>query len=51
MSPRQMENEKQILQIEDLKFWYTGKWFQLEISNLKINQGSKVAILGKSGSG
>ena len=51
MSPRQMENEKQILQIEDLKFWYTGKGFQLEISNLKINKGSKVAILGKSGSG
>ena len=51
MSPRQMENEKQILQIEDLKFWYTGKEFQLEISNLKINKGSKVAILGKSGSG
>lgn len=51
MSPRQMENEKQILQIEDLKFWYTGKGFQLEISNLKINRGSKVAILGKSGSG
>ena len=46
-----MENEKQILQIEDLKFWYTGKGFQLEISNLKINKGSKVAILGKSGSG
>ena len=46
-----MENEKQILQIEDLKFWYTGKEFQLEISNLKINKGSKVAILGKSGSG
>ena len=51
MSPRQMKNEKQILQIEDLKFWYTGKGFQLEISNLKINKGSKVAILGKSGSG
>jgi len=51
VSPRQMENEKQILQIEDLKFWYTGKGFQLEISNLKINKGSKVAILGKSGSG
>lgn len=51
MSPRQMENEKQIIQIEDLKFWYTGKEFQLEISNLKINKGSKVAILGKSGSG
>ena len=51
MSPGQMENEKQILQIEDLKFWYTGKGFQLEISNLKINKGSKVAILGKSGSG
>ena len=51
MSPRQMENEKQILQIDDLKFWYTGKEFQLEISNLKINKGSKVAILGKSGSG
>ena len=51
MSPRQMENEKQILQIEDLKFWYTGKEFQLEISNLKINKGSKVAIFGKSGSG
>ena len=51
MSPRQMENEKQILQIEDLKFWYTVKGFQLEISNLKINKGSKVAILGKSGSG
>ena len=51
MSPRQMENEKQILQIEDLKFWYPGKGFQLEISNLKINRGSKVAILGKSGSG
>ena len=51
MSPRQMENEKQILQIEDLKFWYTGKGFQLEISNLKINKGSMVAILGKSGSG
>ena len=51
MSPRQMENEKQILQIEDLKFWYTGKGFQLEIPNLKINKGSKVAILGKSGSG
>ena len=46
-----MENEKQILQIEDLKFWYTGKGFQLEISNLKINKGSKVAIFGKSGSG
>lgn len=46
-----MENEKQILQIDDLKFWYTGKEFQLEISNLKINKGSKVAILGKSGSG
>ena len=46
-----MENEKQILQIEDLKFWYTGKGFQLEISNLKINKGSKIAILGKSGSG
>ncbi len=46
-----MENEKQILQIEDLKFWYTGKEFQLEISNLKINKGSKVAIFGKSGSG
>ena len=46
-----MENEKQILQIEDLKFWYTGKGFQLEISNLKINKGSMVAILGKSGSG
>ena len=46
-----MENEKQIIQIEDLKFWYTGKEFQLEISNLKINKGSKVAILGKSGSG
>jgi len=51
VSPRQMENEKQIIQIEDLKFWYTGKEFQLEISNLKINKGSKVAILGKSGSG
>ena len=51
MSPRQMENEKQILQIEGLKFWYTGKGFKLEISNLKINKGSKVAILGKSGSG
>ncbi len=51
MSPRQMENEKQIIQIEDLKFWYTGKEFQLEISNLKINKGSKVAIFGKSGSG
>ena len=51
MSPRQMENEKQILQIDDLKFWYTGKEFQLEISNLKINKGSKVAIFGKSGSG
>ena len=46
-----MENEKQIIQIEDLKFWYTGKEFQLEISNLKINKGSKVAIFGKSGSG
>jgi len=46
-----MENEKQILQIEDLKFWYPGKGFQLEIPNLKINKGSKVAILGKSGSG
>ena len=47
----EMENEKQILQIEELKFWYTGKGFQLEISKLKINKGSKVAILGKSGSG
>ena len=46
-----MENEKQILQIEDLKFGYTVKGFQFEISNLQLTTRSKVAILGKSGSG
>ena len=46
-----MENENLILQIRDLHFQYPASDFKIEISNIKITQGSKIAISGKSGSG
>ena len=46
-----MENENLILQISDLHFQYPASDFKIEISNIKITQGSKIAISGKSGSG
>ena len=46
-----MENENVILQISDLHFQYPASDFKIEISNIKITQGSKIAISGKSGSG
>ena len=46
-----MENENLILQIRDLHFQYPASDFKIEISDIKITQGSKIAISGKSGSG
>lgn len=46
-----MENENLILQIRDLHFQYPASDFKMEISDIKITQGSKIAISGKSGSG
>ena len=46
-----MENENLILQISDLHFQYPASDFKIEISDIKITQGSKIAISGKSGSG
>ena len=46
-----MENENLILQISDLHFQYPASDFKIEVSNIKITQGSKIAISGKSGSG
>ena len=46
-----MENENSILQIRDLHFQYPASDFKIEISDIKITQGSKIAISGKSGSG
>ena len=46
-----MENENLILQIRDLHFQYSASDFKIEISDIKITQGSKIAISGKSGSG
>ena len=46
-----MENENLILQIRDLHFQYPASDFKIEISCIKITQGSKIAISGKSGSG
>ena len=46
-----MENENLILQIKDLHFQYPASDFKIEISDIKITQGSKIAISGKSGSG
>ena len=46
-----MENENLILQIRDLRFQYPASDFKIEISDIKITQGSKIAISGKSGSG
>ena len=46
-----MENEKLILQISDLHFQYPASDFKIEVSDIKITQGSKIAISGKSGSG
>lgn len=46
-----MENENLILQIRDLHFQYPASDFKIEIYDIKITQGSKIAISGKSGSG
>ena len=46
-----MENENLILQIRDLHFQYPASDFKIEISDIKITQGRKIAISGKSGSG
>ena len=46
-----MENENLILQISDLHFQYPASDFKIEVSDIKITQGSKIAISGKSGSG
>ena len=46
-----MENENLILQIRDLHFQYPASDFKIEISDIKITQGNKIAISGKSGSG
>ena len=46
-----MDNENLILQIRDLHFQYPASDFKIEISDIKITQGSKIAISGKSGSG
>ena len=46
-----MENENLILQIRNLHFQYPASDFKIEISDIKITQGSKIAISGKSGSG
>ncbi len=46
-----MENENLILQISDLHFQYPASDFKIEVSDIKIAQGSKIAISGKSGSG
>lgn len=46
-----MENENLILQIRDLHFQYPASDFKIEIDDIKITQGSKIAISGKSGSG
>ena len=46
-----MENENLILQISDLHFQYPASDFRIEVSEIKIAQGSKIAISGKSGSG
>ena len=46
-----MENENLILQLRDLHFQYPASDFKIEISDIKITQGSKIAISGKSGSG
>ena len=46
-----MENENLILEIRDLYFQYPVSDFKIEISDIKITQGSKIAISGKSGSG
>lgn len=46
-----MENENLILQIRDLHFQYPASDFKIEVSDIKITQGSKIAISGKSGSG
>ena len=46
-----MENENLIVQIRDLHFQYPASDFKIEISDIKITQGSKIAISGKSGSG
>ena len=46
-----MENENLILQIRDLHFQYPASDFKIKISDIKITQGSKIAISGKSGSG
>ena len=46
-----MENENLILKISDLHFQYPASDFKIEVSDIKITQGSKIAISGKSGSG